>query len=88
MEKACSVSTSSTRVSLSEGALAIGRRNSRIRPGPIITKVPWLRVWFLRKGSVRRLVMLGERCKRRPDTTHSTRCATISTHLFRTECLA
>ena len=31
--------------------------------------------------------MLGAQCRRRHDTTHSTRCATISTRLFGTECL-
>jgi hypothetical protein len=43
---------------------------------------PWREYGFKIRKSVHRLVTLGEQCRPRPDTTHSTRCATISTRSF------
>jgi hypothetical protein len=55
--------------------------------GSIITS-PKCEFGSCAKALVRRLAMLGAQCRQLPDTIRSTRCETISSHLFGTECPA
>ena len=67
-------------------APAVGRRTVRYaldRP----SRSPWCGSGSNARESVHRLVTLGAQCRRRLDTSRSTQCETISTHLFGTECL-
>ena len=83
-----------------KGVLGYDEFNARVvirkRPpwGEEMPDAPWTdhhesrrEYGFKISKSVHRLVTLGEQCRPRPDTTHSTRCATISIRLFGTECL-